>query len=307
MKLKSHLLLGALVLLCCSIVPASAQDLDSLFLSDQQFQEPIVWHVPGDSEKSISLIKSLTRPVDWFSQEWRVITGGCQENSKVFGMISGLRGVFPQGDDMERWAVSNGYIHEQPLEVKYTGYNGTHQYLCITSDKKLVSILPSKSASAGGVVLLGTRSLTKWTYRNTYTTQLYGKGEVKVFAGTFTYDVIPKNPYVKFSGHPSVTVKAYLDPDTGRWAVLNWQREGEESIELIYEGGNSKKWLVSKNEGTWGGYVIQTGGGFGNQQYFMKLTLNGDDGTVDYPELHCGGKLILAGYTNKSWSNIGRK
>jgi len=61
------------------------------------------------------------------------------------------------------------------------------------------------------------RHFLAWTYRNRYTTQIDGKGDVKVFAGTFTYEMRPVLPGVSFQGQGTANVKLMFNPDTGKW------------------------------------------------------------------------------------------
>jgi hypothetical protein len=77
---------------------------------------------------------------------------------------------------------------------------------------------------AGGSAFIGARQQLKWTYKNTYETAIPGKGNVKVFAGRFDYQITPLFPGISFPGNGTGSVKAYLDPDNGRWTVTDREK-----------------------------------------------------------------------------------
>lgn len=45
--------------------------------------------------------------------------------------------------------------------------------------------------------------------------------------------------------------------------------------------------------GEWSGLVYQTGPGDHRESYHAEMILNGSSGSMDYPELHCGGQLTF--------------
>ena len=107
-------------------------------------------------------------------------------------------------------------------------------FRCITYNYKLAAHLKGPSGAAipigalhrGGIARLGARKMTKWTYQKGYETPIPGKGNVQIFAGTFTYTVVKDTqtfPGLSFNGEGTVAMKMWLNPDNGQWTVEEWK------------------------------------------------------------------------------------
>lgn len=148
---------------------------------------------------------------------------------------------------LDNWVLGNNLIKLRQFDIVNVGAGGhdAHTFTCPLIDTQLIEKIklsaPQSVAqgSQNGVnLVIGKRVFEAWTYSNSYTTPLPQKGDVKVFAGTFSYKIEPAVPSVlgfSSNGLGIWRVKMYYDPDRGNWTTLESEKT-DPSISLISNG-----------------------------------------------------------------------
>jgi hypothetical protein len=161
-----------------------------------------------------------------------------------------------------KWLIKNGVITVKVYTITYPNVGdpglGQHYRAQLTYYCPIIF----RDSHSGLKIPIGKRSFTNWTYKNQYETPVAGKGNVKVFAGIFNYSVIPSRPWslspaFRFRDNAgTVTVKAYLDPDNGRWVISNWEM-ADPGLDL-----NSAEWKQLSTESLVAPTVSRSAEGF---------------------------------------------
>jgi hypothetical protein len=127
--------------------------------------------------------------------------------------------------------VRSGIYRFETYTIQYpnrtTNDNGTENvFVCvIVADAMKQYLLPGDAGRDihGGITLaFARRSFNAWTYENRYETDIPGRGKVKMFAGTLDYKMAVALPIGSYNGDGVGTVKAMLNPDTGKWEVTSF-------------------------------------------------------------------------------------
>lgn len=216
----------------------SAGDADEdAALSHSEFVAPILLHIDRDGFSEAQRLRALNG-VSNFGPDDLNQAGGlndfppCAEQGP-----DGIRhaidvNIIGYNFDMgvvAGWMRNNRFIEFETYNLRYPKFasKAPAVFVCPILNDNVGKYLPSNQARNihnGIDIPIGRRILTKWTYRNRYETPAPGRGNVKVFAGTFTYKIDPIIPIVSFSGEGTATVKLYIDPDNGRWTVDSWEQ-----------------------------------------------------------------------------------
>lgn len=130
------------------------------------------------------------------------------------------------------WLVANGII-----EARNTGLVG---HFCRIITAKILPYADNPN-QAGPGAYHGTgirapiiiRACTRWTYAKEYQIDMPGKGQVKVFAGTYNYRLITLVPWITTAGEGTASIKMYLDPDTGHWQASTQLSPGNTTMTMI--------------------------------------------------------------------------
>jgi len=253
-----------LCVLLSSLLPnsANAQSSDTLrnvrggadeaaALAYSEFTKPKVLHIDRDGFLQARRLEALNGVSSYNVASDLNPSGGPNDFRPCFE-----RGpIAPDGDAIDarfvgysfdpgviyKWLSSNNFIQFETYNIRYPkteainasgsfgkGFKAAAVFVCAILNDNVGKYLPPNQARDvhnGLDIPIGRRALTKWTFRNRYDTPVPGKGNVKVFAGTFTYRIDPIVPIVAFPGEGTATVKLYLNPDNGRWTIDNWQMQ----------------------------------------------------------------------------------
>lgn len=133
-----------------------------------------------------------------------------------------------------QWMLNNGWIDVSTHSFSWMGAAGveTETFSCHQVNEKPLRFLLGPPVVSGdshhGINLIALkRSCTNWTYANVYEMEIPGKGNVKVFAGTFNYRLLPLLPGLTTTGSGTAEVKMFADPDTGTWRLMEFQRSND--------------------------------------------------------------------------------
>lgn len=213
-----------------SNVAGALEDADeTAALSYSDFTKPIVLHIDPDGFSQAQRLKA-SNGFDKYSAHG---FEPCDVQSNYRGPIVNAYIDGNKRFDFD-WVVINRWLSNNQFFAGSETYNirfadgVMYDFVCtIISDNVGKYLSPNQAMNVhnGLDIPIGRRVLTNWTFRNRYDTPVPGKGNVKVFAGTFTYRIDPIVPIVSFSGEGTATVKMYLNPDNGRWTVANWQQQ----------------------------------------------------------------------------------
>ncbi len=196
--------------------------LKDIATADAGFTQPIYLHLDQDNFAAARYIQSLKGgPVDYWATQGNV---HCPENGygpapTISAHIDGYDTGAQQTLD---WLRSNSIITFANYSVSYTNSPSgplTRNYTCVVVGDA-VTQYASGPIHAGTTVALAHRASPSWTYANSYDADVPGKGRVKMFAGSYSYTMQPNVPWVSFSGSGTATMKMYLDPDNGKWTML---------------------------------------------------------------------------------------
>lgn len=215
-------------------------------LAHSEFTKPIVLHIDRDGFSEAQRLKSLNG-VSNFGPGDLNQAGGLNDfppcadqvgNDSAPGINAYVVGYNLDPRAIQTWLFDNRFIQLETYDLRYPKFASKVAaiFRCPILNNNVGKYLPSDQARNvhnGLDIAIGRRVLTKWTYRNRYDTPAPGKGNVKVFAGTFTYRIDPIVPIVSFSGEGTAKVKMFLDPDTGRWSADNWEKQGDPRITLL--------------------------------------------------------------------------
>lgn len=244
------------VLLCSGFLTSANAQLSNLLgaggadetaaLSNPEFTKPVVLHIDPDGFRGAQRLRALNGVSNFGPGDFNEVGGlndfpPCVEQARNAGN-PGIganidRYNFGQGI-IARWMSNNRFIEFDSYTVRYPKWGNSKApatFVCPMLNPNVSKYFPPVQGGNlhnGLDIAIGRRVLTKWTHRNRYDTPLPGKGNVKVFAGTFTYRIDPLVPIVSFPGEGTATVKLFLNPDNGRWTIDNWQKQ-DPSISLL--------------------------------------------------------------------------
>jgi len=227
-------------------------------LSNPEFTKPIILHIDGDAFSQAQRLRSLNGVSNWNPASDLNSVGGpndfspCAEqatNGSPPGIKADVAGYNFDPKVIARWLSNNQFFQFETYNLRYPraeatnasgnygkGFKTSAVFVCPILNNSVAKYLSSSQAGNvhnGVDIAIGRRVLTKWTFRNRYDTPVPGKGNVKIFAGTFTYRIDAIVPIVSFSGEGTANAKMYLDPDTGHWSVDNWKKMDHQRITLL--------------------------------------------------------------------------
>lgn len=249
MTFRAQGLLLCLQLFSMLLIPASAfgaVDEDAA-LAHTDFIAPITLKIDRDGFSQAQKLAAMNgvnnRQTYGAQYETRnyLPCGGLREYQGVPGLVADINGYNFNRRVIYDWLLNNRVVQVSTYNIRYPNasmaqsYGGEDAYPCSIVNDNVSKYFPSSQARNvhnGLNIPIGRRVFAKWTFRNRYDTPVPGKGNVKVFAGTFTYKIAPIVPIVSFSGEGTATVKLYLNPDNGRWTVDRWEQH-DPSISLV--------------------------------------------------------------------------
>jgi len=222
----------------------------------------------GEDEKAALLNPAFTNPIlmqfppDTYAAAQRAAamngvderpTNGAAYNSSDFlpchvpdpvnpGVGFGISiGQYQFGRDViVNWLARKGLVLVNRYTIRYPNttyaqYGTENTFICPVVSDAMLQYVPEE-ARAGGLhngltIPLLWRKFGEWTYRNRYETDVPGSGNVKMFAGTFTYTLESAIPNGVVAGVGTGSVKVMLNPDNGQWQVTEYQNQ-DPSISL---------------------------------------------------------------------------
>jgi len=214
------------------VVSAQNEDDENAVLSAPQFSAPIMLRLGGDAYQAEQQIVALN------GVDPRTTYGAAYETDDFSPCSTNRQQVLDNlnpGIDIpaDRVALTNALFarniyHMDTYTIRYPnasspGYGTSNTYYCAViteSSIRQVAGQPSSALHQPMNIQFGQRVFQAWTYRNRYTTEVPGHGEVKVFAGTFTYAIREDIPLGWFGSFGTANAKAVLNPDTGKWEVV---------------------------------------------------------------------------------------
>ncbi|MDE2259313.1 MAG: hypothetical protein KGK17_03185 [Betaproteobacteria bacterium] len=207
-----------------------AAEVESAILLTPDFTSAIVLVIGPDGASSASLLAAKGASINWQDSVYANIK--CEESGYAArpgagGLNYSISGYSVNGDTLFKWLTKYNYIKVADYAVILTNTpwgNIPRGYRCIINSDGTELQKKVGNVHAGGSVNIGTREFVKWTFKNNYQTPMAGKGNVKVFAGTFDYRIKPLLPGISFPSVGSASVKAYLDPDNGRWVMTSFEK-----------------------------------------------------------------------------------
>lgn len=223
---------------------SDAEQYKNIALGQKAFTAPIVLHLNSDGYAQSHVLENL-HGVDarrYTSLTW---SGGPDHFSGNFPGCIGtnsmstptpkgrqialgarLNGYTFDGDILFNFLVNNEIIYVNQWTIRYSNldypqYGQVITWFCSVVNAAFIAqhFSATTDVHRGLNIAIGNRQLLKWTYTKTYEAPLPGAGQVTIFAGTFTYTIIPAVPVVEFASNGSGNVKMHLDPDTGNWVV----------------------------------------------------------------------------------------
>jgi hypothetical protein len=213
-------------------------DAEAFALAQPAFTTPIVLELGPDASSEASEIAALhgiygEGPLNQAPKNYSLCLLDSKNPIADLGrapqFIARVKGVDIAQTVLVDWLVRNNVVLFKDFKVRNSYAQRTYSCPLLNIDllKRLRSETPQMVANLwtnAATIVVGKRVLARWTYRNTYTTPFPGKGDVKVFAGTFTYKIDPINNSslkVSFPTAGTWKIKMYLDPDNGKWTVID--------------------------------------------------------------------------------------
>jgi hypothetical protein len=207
-------------------------------LANPAFTNPILMQLPADTYAAAQRAAAMNgvdeRPTDgaaYNSSDFLPCHVPSPINPGIGFYVS--IGTYPFGQDVVmNWLASKGLTSVNRYTIRYPNatsaqYGTENTFICPVVSDAMLQFIPEDQRAGGvhnGVAIpLLRRKFDAWTYRNRYETQIPGMGSVKVFAGTFTYTLESVIPGATPSGSGTASVKAILNPDTGRWQSDSYQ------------------------------------------------------------------------------------
>lgn len=210
-------------------------------LSAPQFAQPIMLHLSGDTFAQAQAASAMQGNSPIYSADSHVVginllpCHGSDDNHiypTTYAFSAFIDSyTFPR-DAIEHWLIRKNILQIQRYSIRHSMpadfyYGKITTFECPVLTEGLRQYLPANQNGAdihGGLVIpLLTRKFVAWTYRNRYETQMPNAGTVKVFAGTFTYTLESTIQGATPSGTGTASVKAILNPDTGKWQSDSYQ------------------------------------------------------------------------------------
>lgn len=203
-----------------SVPPDPKAELDqekTMALDDANFAAPILLRIDHDDTNDVANFNPANPPA-------------CMSDPTGW---AGIDGYTFSGTGLSQWLVTVGIISVAPFPS-----DGTGQSHCRTITEKVRPYLTANSIPYGDIhkgvnVPILRRQCAYWQYVNSYEADLPGKGKVKMFAGTYEFDLVPLVPWVTTNGFGTAQVKMYLDPDTGRWVSQTQINNGQVTMSLL--------------------------------------------------------------------------
>ncbi|HWA92075.1 MAG TPA: hypothetical protein VG889_18695 [Rhizomicrobium sp.] len=218
----------------------SADD-EAAVLASPQFMSPMMLHMSGDTFATAQVAASMNGQSIIYPPETHIVGVNllpCRDTEDHFypaGSMAFSAWVtnypFPEGT-LTSWLVRKGLLELQRYPIKHIQpddplYGKTQTWVCpVVSEKVREYLAPEQrrvDIHGGFDVPLMRRVFVEWTYRNRYETELFGMGKVKIFAGTMSYKLEAVIPGATPTKPGTASVKALLNPDTGRWQVDMFQ------------------------------------------------------------------------------------
>ena len=201
----------------------AAEDEDAA-LSTRDFVAPVMLRIDRDGFAQAQRLKAMNGVSNFaFGLELNPVGGPNDFSPCSDDRRPGIRAQVPGFSvDASQW-VTNNFVALETYHIRYPRTGRDSSWVCPVLSETIRPHLPGVSDHHSGVeASIGRRVLTKWTYRNRYETPLAGKGNVKVFAGSFTYKIESTTRLAAFPGEGTATVKLFRDPDNGRWTRMDW-------------------------------------------------------------------------------------
>ena len=212
----------------------AGSDDESAVLASPQFTAPIMLHLTGDANQQAQQLAALNgvdpRNTQGAAYEktdfWPCSIDKQQELDNLNPGVSPLpaeHGALVNALFNQRIYRLDTYVIQYP-NASSTAYGTSNTFYCAVINDGVLPLSPDQAAL--GVhrpldVVLGHRMFKSWTYRNQYTTQIPGHGDVQVFAGTFGYAVRLDFPLGVFTNDGTGLAKVFLNPDTGKWEIAS--------------------------------------------------------------------------------------
>ncbi len=198
-----------------------------LIFDDPRFASDIVLHIPADNYAASQLIAAQGGKIPW---ELTVRMAGCPQSGSITMETHGpepyIDGYpFPKGT-LSGLLESSGLRITSNYTVLVLGSpwgDIQRTYSCAENQDGLRPYTNAADIHGALAIPVASRICSSWTYTNTYRTPMAGRGEVEVFAGTFTYTLASRVQGVSASGTGTAAVKMYRDPDNGGWVLLSYQ------------------------------------------------------------------------------------
>ncbi|HEY2068297.1 MAG TPA: hypothetical protein VGG48_01985 [Rhizomicrobium sp.] len=219
--------------------------------SDPRLSDPIYLRFgPDQFAKAQQVSSHISGTYDYWSTEPDLAGDGrCGLNPRE-QQVNATVDVFNfSGTVLSDWLLASGFAHQEAYTVKYT--NGPYSsvtFYCIFLQQNVLQYMPgaefnglaqSNAYHNGLNVPVARRVCTRWTYANEYEAQTADKGNVKFFAGTFTFQIVPFVPWFSVSGTGTGSAKMYLDPDSGKWVVATLDLQNQFDANLLADKANA--------------------------------------------------------------------
>ena len=210
-------------------VPTTAEQ-QVVFVS-AQFNTEIAIHIPPDEFASSQVLATAMQSggtVEW----WTFIRSnvGCVQQGYAVNLTTRMTptvdGYNLDGNQLETTLEQAGVrtIQNYSLTLNPTPWGSiSRSFSCVVNTGSMASLAQGQDLHGALVIPVGQRICSRWTYVNHYESPILGRGNAKVFAGTFSYTMKPLADGVQFSGDGTASVKMYLNPDNGQWTVMDFE------------------------------------------------------------------------------------
>ncbi len=207
-------------------------------LADPNFTKPFMLHLGQDTYATSLAVASMNgvdnRPTDGALQSasnYRPchVTTDPELYWYLFASVDSYQFQSPV---LSKWLVARQLLEYRTYRIRYTHVNfpeyGTESIVVcpVVSEDAAQYMAPEDRARGvhGGIVVpFMHRKFVEWAYRNRYDADMPGSGKVKMFAGTYTYEIVSDFPGVIPSSQGAATVKLMFNPDIGHWQMFSWQ------------------------------------------------------------------------------------
>jgi hypothetical protein len=209
-------------------------------LNQPSFKAPVVLHFAPDNNDIAQQLANMhgvstkaTNGAVYEQNAFLPCPANQSQPESFLVTIEGITGTQVDSQTFTNWLRNHDFIENvsYPITFTNTTFNppmggNVVTYTCTDVADAIRQYLAPDQRTVdthhGLFVTFAQRAFSAWTFRNRYTAQTGDRGNVPIFAGTFSYTMQSTLPGVGFQGQGTGTVKLMHDPDNGQWSVVSY-------------------------------------------------------------------------------------